>query len=343
MRLCRLWLQDFRCYGAVDVAFDEGCTVITGANGQGKTSLLEAVAWVASGRSFRGVPDAALVASGHEEAIVRAEIVEGDRTMLVEAALRAVGRNRVMVNKQAVARRRDYADHLRVTVFSPDDLALVKGGPAGRRDYLDDLLEASGSRFAAVRADFERVLRQRNALLRGGVRDGEARTTLDVLDDRLVDRGGELVRERLRLVERLTPGIADAYESLAGVTPGMAMRYEAEWSGGALEVRARRRGGRTAAGRARVVAAPGDRARGHAGRPPPGRLAAGAERTRCAEPRVTGRAAHAGAVAAARRSPARGVDHRQRPRAAARRRVQRARPGPVGRADHGISPRPRRC
>ncbi len=235
MRLCRLWLQDFRCYGAADVAFDEGCTVITGANGQGKTSLLEAVAWVASGRSFRGVPDAALVASGHEEAIVRAEIVEGDRTMLVEAALRAVGRNRVMVNKQVVARRRDYADHLRVTVFSPDDLALVKRGPAGRRDYLDDLLEASGSRFAAVRADFERVLRQRNALLRGGVRDGDARTTLDVLDDRLVDRGGELVRERLRLVERLTPEIADAYESLAGVTPGMAMRYEAEWSGGALE------------------------------------------------------------------------------------------------------------
>ncbi len=76
MRLSRLWLQDFRCYDAVDVAFDEGCTVITGANGQGKTSLLEAVAWVASGRSFRGVPDAALVASGHDEAIVRAEIVD---------------------------------------------------------------------------------------------------------------------------------------------------------------------------------------------------------------------------------------------------------------------------
>src|SRR5664279_5132231 len=235
MRLSRLWLQDFRCYDAVDVAVDEGCTVITGANGQGKTSLLEAVAWVASGRSFRGVPDAALVASGRDEAIVRAEIVDADRTVLVEAALRAVGRNRVLMNKQPVTRRRDYADHLRVTVFSPDDLAVVKGGPARRRDYLDELLETSGTKYASVRADFERVLRQRNALLRGGVRDAEARTTLDVLDDRLAASGGELVRGRLRLIDRLTPGIAEAYESLAGVTPGMAMRYEAEWSEGTLE------------------------------------------------------------------------------------------------------------
>ena len=236
MRLSRLWLQDFRCYDTVDVAFDEGCTVITGANGQGKTSLLEAVAWVATGRSFRGVPDAALVASGNDEAIVRAEIIDADRTMLVEAALRSVGRNRVMVNKQSVTRRRDYADHLRVTVFSPDDLAVVKAGPARRRDYLDEMLEASGQKYASVRTDFERVLRQRNALLRGGVRDAEARTTLEVLDDRLVTNGGVLVRGRLRLIDRLTPGIAEAYESLAGVTPGMAMDYEAEWCEGTLDV-----------------------------------------------------------------------------------------------------------
>jgi DNA replication and repair protein RecF len=171
MRLLRLWLHDFRCYDAVDVALDEGCTVITGANGQGKTSLLEAVAWVATGRSFRGVPDSALVAANHDEAIVRAEILDDDRTLLVEAALRAVGRNRVQVNKQAVTRRRDYANHLRVTVFAPDDLSLVKSGPARRRDYLDELLEASGPKHASTRSDFERVLRQRNALLKGGVRD----------------------------------------------------------------------------------------------------------------------------------------------------------------------------
>lgn len=234
MRLSRLWLQDFRCYETLDVPFGEGCTVITGANGQGKTSLLEAVAWVATGRSFRGVPDAALVAAGHDEAIVRAEIVDDERTTLTEAALRAVGRNRVLVNKQPVTRRRDMLEHLRVTVFSPDDLAVVKSGPARRRDYLDELLEAGSPRLASVRTDYERVLRQRNALLRGGVRDAEARTTLDVLDDRLATSGGELVRSRLELVERLAPGIAQAYESLAGATPGLGMRYEAEWSEGAL-------------------------------------------------------------------------------------------------------------
>ncbi len=230
MRLSRLWLRDFRCYETLDVPFGEGCTVITGANGQGKTSLLEAVAWIATGRSFRGVPDAALVASGHDEAIVRAEIVDDDRTTLTEAALRAVGRNRVLVNKQPVTRRCDMLEHLRVTVFSPDDLAVVKSGPARRRDYLDELLEAGAPRMASVRTDFERVLRQRNALLRGGVRDAEARTTLDVLDDRLAASGGELVRGRLELVERLTPGVAQAYESLAGATPGLGLRYDAEWS-----------------------------------------------------------------------------------------------------------------
>jgi len=235
MRLSRLWLRDFRCYDELDATFGEGCTVITGANGQGKTSLLEAVAWVAGGRSFRGVPDAALVAAGHDEAIVRAEIVDDERTTLTEAALRAVGRNRVLVNKQPVTRRRDMLEHLRVTVFSPDDLAVVKSGPARRRDYLDELLEAGAPRLASVRTDFERVLRQRNALLRGGVRDAEARTTLLVLDDRLATTGGELVRGRLQLAERLSPEIARAYESLAGSTPGLGMRYEAEWCEGALD------------------------------------------------------------------------------------------------------------
>jgi DNA replication and repair protein RecF len=237
VRLGHLWLQDFRCYETVDLAFGEGCTVVTGANGQGKTSLLEAVGWIATGKSFRGVPDAALVRAGHDEAIVRAEIVAGDATTvtLVEAALRAVGRNRVLLNKKGITRRRDLLDHLRVTVFSPDDLALVKSGPARRRDYLDELLEAATPRLASVRGDYERVLKQRNALLRGGVRDAEARTTLDVLDDRLATTGAELVRGRLDLVDRLTPAVAEAYESLAGAASGVALHYEAEWGEGTLD------------------------------------------------------------------------------------------------------------
>jgi len=183
------------------------------------------------------VSDAALVRAGAEEAIVRAEIAHDDEhATLVEAAIRAVGRNRVLVNKQPLQRRRDLVEHLRVTVFAPDDLDLVKGGPAARRDYLDDLLEASIPRFAGVRGDVERVVRQRNALLRAGVRDDDDRRTLDVLDERLVETGGELVRGRLRLAARLAPEAEDAYCSLAGDAPGFAARYSPGWSDCPLDV-----------------------------------------------------------------------------------------------------------
>ncbi|MGZ4674930.1 MAG: DNA replication/repair protein RecF [Acidimicrobiia bacterium] len=230
MRLSHLWLSDFRCYEHADVAFGPGCTVITGSNGQGKTSLLEAITWLATGRSLRGVPDRTLVRSGAQDAIVRAEVLHEDRPVLLEAMIRSVGRNRVQANKQPVTRRRDLAQYLRVTVFAPDDLALVKGAPAGRRDLLDDLLVASAPRWSAVITDYERVVKQRNALLRAGVRTADDRTTRDVLDARLVESGSTLVDGRLELIERLAPIVRDAYESLAGDAPGFSTLYEAEWS-----------------------------------------------------------------------------------------------------------------
>ena len=234
MRLGRLWLTDFRCYEHVELSLDSGCTVITGSNGQGKTSLLEAVAWLATGRSIRGVPDRALVRTGCEEAIVRAEIDHGDRSALFEVSIRTAGRNRMLVNKQTVTRRRDLAQHLRVTVFAPDDLALVKGGPAGRRDLLDDVLVAAWPRFAAVMTDYERVVKQRNALLRAGIRNDEDRTTRDVLDARLVECGTELIVGRIDMITTMTPAVEAAYASLAGSAPGFATHYEAEWHEGPL-------------------------------------------------------------------------------------------------------------
>jgi DNA replication and repair protein RecF len=155
--------------------------------------------------------------------------------VLVEAAIRSVGRNRVLVNKQPSTRRRDLVEHLRVTVFAPDDLELVKGSPSLRRGYLDDLLEATAPRFASVRAELERVLRQRNALLRARVRNVEDRTTLEVLDDRLVAVAAELVRGRLRLADRLVPLVAVAYASLAGDDAGFDARYAAGWTDDAVE------------------------------------------------------------------------------------------------------------
>jgi len=228
--LASLELRDFRRYDHVQVELGPGVAVIEGLNGAGKTTLLEAVAWVALGHSFRGVPDAALVREGATEAIVRAAVDDGGRRQTLDAELRSVGRNRVLVNGHPLARTRDRLDLLRVTIFAPDDLALVKGGPAARREYLDDLLVVLAPRYEAARADYDKVLRHRNALLKGGARGPDAATTLDVFDDQLARAGAELVRGRLRLVDRLAPEVGTAYEHLAGRAAVIEGRYEADWA-----------------------------------------------------------------------------------------------------------------
>lgn len=230
MYLAGLWLTDFRCYEEASLRLPPGVTVICGANAQGKTSLLEAVGWAATGKSFRGVPDSALVRTGCDAAILRAEVVDDERVQLLEAEIRVSGRNRVQLNRNAVQRSRDLLGLMRVTVFAPDDLQLVKGGPSGRRDYLDDLLVALSPRYEAARSDYERVLKQRNALLRGGLRGEDAVGTLDVFDLQLAAAGAELARGRVKLLERLVPAVADAYAELAGARTPITTSYEAEWA-----------------------------------------------------------------------------------------------------------------
>jgi DNA replication and repair protein RecF len=229
-----LALTDFRCYPSVDLALPAGVTVISGDNGEGKTSLLEALAWAATARSFRGVPDAALVRSGATAAYVRVAVHEPDREQLLEAEIKLAGRIRVRLNRHTLARARDLLGLVRVTVFAPDDLQLVKGGPSERRAYLDDLLVAIAPRYDAVRGDFERVLKQRNALLRQGVRGPDADSTLAVFDEQLVQAGSELVRGRLRLASRLLPSVRDAYQRLAGADDDVDAMYEAEWAEGSV-------------------------------------------------------------------------------------------------------------
>ena len=230
MYLASLELRDFRRYETAHLELGPGVTVIEGLNGAGKTTLLEAVAWVALGRSFRHVPDQALVRDGCDTAIVRAAVEHDGRRQTLDAELRVAGRNRVVVNGHPLTRARDRLDILRVTIFAPDDLALVKGGPTERRDFLDDLLVTLAPRYEAARADYERVLRHRNALLKGGARGPDAAPTLDVFDEQLARAGGELVRGRLRLVDRLTPVIAEAYARLAGRPAVIEGRYEADWA-----------------------------------------------------------------------------------------------------------------
>lgn len=230
MHLATLELTDFRCYPSVQLELPPGVILVTGANGQGKTSLLEAVAWPALTRSFRGVPDDALIRAGTDRAYLRAAVVDDDAVRRVDVELKRTGRNRILLNGHPVARTRDLFGTVRVTVFAPDDLQLVKGGPGERRGYLDDLLTASVPRYAGVRADVDRVLRHRNALLRGGVRDQEARDTLTVFDEQLVQAGGELIRGRLRLGTRLAPEVDAAYRRLATDSSGIHAVYDAEWS-----------------------------------------------------------------------------------------------------------------
>lgn len=239
MRLSRLWLADFRCYKSIEIAPAPGLTAILGDNGQGKTSLLEAVGWLATGRSFRGVLDAALVRDGGERAIVRGEVVRSGHVRLIEAEIPRRGRNRVQVNRQPVSGAKALEESLRVTAFSPDDLGLVKGGPGGRRTYLDDLATAISAGAASALSEYERVVRQRTALLRGGVRGEDDRTTLAVWDEQLVRKGAEVVRARLGLLGRLEGPLGKAYGDVAGGSAGegeIATAYEASWAEGPLEI-----------------------------------------------------------------------------------------------------------
>jgi len=225
-----LELRDFRCFETLELTLSAGTTVLVGPNGAGKTSLLEAVGWAARAGSFRGVPDSAVVRRGSEQAILRAEVVEGERRQLLEAEVRASGRNRVLLNKHPIARNRDLHGLLRVSMFAPDDLQLVKGGPSERRDYLDDLLAMLAPRYDAARSDFDRVLKQRNALLKSGVRDPDDEATLVVFDEQLVHASAEIVRGRLRLLARLAPAVARTYEEVSERDAQLGGSYQAEWA-----------------------------------------------------------------------------------------------------------------
>ena len=229
-----LQLVDFRSYDSVDIVFGDGLTAIVGENGQGKTNLLEAIGWSAGLGSFRGAPDDAIVRVGADAAILRTTVVGDDgREQLVEAEIPRVGRNRVQVNRQRLTRARDLLGVVRVTVFSPDDLELVKGGPSVRREWLDTALVQCHPRHDTLRRDLERILKQRNALLRsaGGRLDADAAFTLDVWDQKLATVGEQLHLVRTELLADLTPRLADAYDAVARTSASVGVRYEPSWDG----------------------------------------------------------------------------------------------------------------
>lgn len=232
MIVTSLELVDFRNYRSASFTFDPGVTAIVGLNGQGKTNLAEALAYLASLDSFRGAPTDALIRVGAETAIVRATIAHDDsRQVLVELELTRNGRNRVMINRQRLGRARELLGVMRVSVFSPDDLALIKDGPALRRRFMDDTLVSLALKYDALRLEMDRILKQRNVLLKnsGGRLTGDVALTLDVWDAKMAEIGDQFGHARAVLIARLSPMISEAYQQLADRPTAIDVRYEPLW------------------------------------------------------------------------------------------------------------------
>jgi DNA replication and repair protein RecF len=237
VHLERLGLRDFRNYEDVEVTLAPGLTALIGRNGQGKTNLLEALAYLATLRSFRTGGSDALVRHGATSAYLRAEGVRGDgRRVELEAEISTTGRNRALLNRQRLQRARDLLGVIRATVFTPEDLGIVKEGPQLRRDLLDDVLVALDPRHEGLRSQLERVLRQRNALLRqvGGRLDAESELTLGVWDEKLAPLADTMVGARAWVVSELEPRVASAYAALAAEQPWAGVGYRPSVGAGAL-------------------------------------------------------------------------------------------------------------
>jgi DNA replication and repair protein RecF len=264
--LSRLALNDFRSYAAVDLSLEPGVSTLIGANGQGKTNVVEAVGYLATLGSHRVASDGPLVRHGAERAILRGAVTSAERDSLVEIEINPGRANRARLNRSPVSRPRQVLGVLRTVLFAPEDLSLVKGDPEQRRRYLDDLLVARAPRYAAVRGDYERVLRQRTALLKSlrgrpwarrfagagrpgspgqpgspgegspaesggdGAMEGSAATTLDVWDEHLAAKGAELLAARISLTGALRPLVAKAYAAVSGESATAAIAYRQAFS-----------------------------------------------------------------------------------------------------------------
>ncbi len=246
MHLRRLAVADFRSWTEAELELDPGVTVLVGPNGVGKTNLVEAAGYLATLGSHRVATDAPLIRRGAERAVVRGLVVHHGRELNVELEITAGKANRARVNRAPVPRARDVLGILRTVLFAPEDLALVRGDPGERRRFLDDLLVSRFPRYAAVRADYDRVLRQRSALLktaRAGRSDARAAddpSTLDVWDGHLARHGAALLAGRLELVAAIAPLAVEAFAEVAPTSDAIALEYrsglDGELPGGAAEL-----------------------------------------------------------------------------------------------------------
>ncbi|WP_417555931.1 DNA replication/repair protein RecF [Microbacterium sp.] len=221
-------LVDFRNYATADLALHPGPNVLVGSNGQGKTNLAEAIVFLATLGSHRVSSDAPMVRDGKEFAVIRARLVHGERRVLVEVQLNRQGSNKARINGSP-AKTNELPRYAHVVLFAPEDLQIVRGDPSSRRRFADQMLIQRTPRMAGVIADYERVLRQRTALLKSararGIR-GEGLATLEVWDDKLIALGSEIIHARIRLASDLQGPVTDAYAAIAGADH----RPQLEWA-----------------------------------------------------------------------------------------------------------------
>ncbi len=240
MHVTALSISDFRSWSQVDVELAAGVTAFVGPNGQGKTNLVEAIGYVATLSSHRVASDAALVRTGAQRAVVRVRAAREERSTLVEIEINPGRANRAQVNRAPVRRARDVLGIVRTVLFAPEDLALVKADPDGRRRFLDELAIQLSPRMAGVQADFERVLRQRGALLKSAATARRARNTpdlrtLDVWDARLAELGAEVLAMRVAVVTALAPHVRQAYEQVSDAQGEATLAYRSSLAPDAVD------------------------------------------------------------------------------------------------------------
>ena len=231
MFLSQLWLTNFRNYEKAHLVFDEGTTLITGNNGNGKTNLLEAIAWFSKGKSFRGVPNEALITQNKEKAILRAEITLDKRKTTLEVEINNFGRNQFQINGKKVNKKKEIQEKIKTTIFGPEDLSLIKGSPSERRNYLDELLLDLHTKNQLLKTNFEKCLKQRNTLLKQakGRLTTEIETTLNVWDEKFSESGQLLAFERINLLEKLKPEIEKILRKFTNNQDTVSFEYEQLW------------------------------------------------------------------------------------------------------------------
>ena len=217
MRVAHLSLTDFRNYESAELDLTPGPNLFVGSNGQGKTNLVEALGYLSTLGSHRVSTDHAMIRSGCDSAIVRARLTNGEQSVLAEVQINRVGANRAQINRSAI-KTRELPRYFSSVLFAPEDLALVRGEPSGRRRFMDELLVLRTPRMSGVLADYDRVLRQRNTLLksaRASAGRGQL-STLEIWDERLVEFGSQIIEARADLVDELAPEVELAYAAIAG-------------------------------------------------------------------------------------------------------------------------------